>query len=131
MQTFHIIILYASDKLYILYRWFVTYKTRFSQVVSYTGRSIIYVTITKCNNFTYIQQIFFIYVLNCCWINEIYVKKNVTGKYIMLLLIIKVLSNLYYITQLVYGEQRTFQKLIPFKIGPQDCILGLQRTLPI
>ena len=30
----------------------------------------------KCNNFTYLQQIFFIYVLNCCWINEIYVKKK-------------------------------------------------------
>ena len=39
-----------------------------------TGWSIIYVTITKCNNFTYLQQLIFIYVLNCSLINEIYVK---------------------------------------------------------
>ena len=40
-----------------------------------TGWSMIYLTITKCNNFTNLQQIIFIYVLNCSLINEIYVKK--------------------------------------------------------
>ena len=40
-----------------------------------TGCFIIYDTITKCNNFTYLQQIIFIYVLYCSWINEIYAKK--------------------------------------------------------
>ena len=51
-----------------------------------TGRPIIYDTITKCNiNFTYHQQIVFIYVLNCSWIIEIYVKKLITGKCIILL----------------------------------------------
>ena len=30
-----------------------------------TGCFIIYDTITKCNNFSYLQQIIFIYVLNC------------------------------------------------------------------
>ena len=36
---------------------------------------IIYVTFTKYNNFTYLQQIIVIHVLNCSLINEIYVKK--------------------------------------------------------
>ena len=41
----------------------------------HTGCPIIYDTITKCNNFTYLQNIIFIYVLNCSWIIKIYVKK--------------------------------------------------------
>ena len=35
----------------------------------------LYVTITKYNNFTYLQQIIFIHVLNCSLINGMYVKK--------------------------------------------------------
>ena len=40
-----------------------------------TGWSTIYDSIVKWDNFTYRQQIIFIYVLNFSWINEIYVKK--------------------------------------------------------
>ena len=40
-----------------------------------TGCFIIYDTITKCNNFTCLQQIIFIYVLYCSWMNIIYAKK--------------------------------------------------------
>ena len=40
-----------------------------------TGRSIIYLTITKCKSFTNHQLIILINVLDCSRINEIYVKK--------------------------------------------------------
>ena len=41
--------------------------------------------ITKCNNFTYLQQMIIVYVLICSWINDIYVKKNINDRCIMLL----------------------------------------------
>ena len=49
-------------------------KRHFKNIVD-SYKVIIYVTITKCNNFTYLQQIIFIHILDCSLINEIYVKK--------------------------------------------------------
>ena len=48
-----------------------------------TGCPIIYDTIKNCNNFTYLQQIIFINVLNCCWLIEIYVKILIIRKCII------------------------------------------------
>ena len=51
-------------------------KPHFKDTVdSYKVIIYMYVTITKCDNFTYLQQIILIHVLNCSLIYEIYVKK--------------------------------------------------------
>ena len=40
-------------------------NNNYSRCLKHTGYFIIYDTITKCNNFTYLQQIIFIYVSYC------------------------------------------------------------------